>query len=59
MQQVSDYELELLKIIWADNDNQAVYAEIVEALGKKVFISMKISVSVSLWIQDLCQMRET
>lgn len=59
MQQVSDYELELLKIIWADNDNQAVYAEIVEALEKKVFISMKISVSVSLWIQDLCQMRET
>lgn len=59
MQQVSDYELELLKIIWADNDNQAVYAEIVEALEKKGFISMKISVSVSLWIQDLCQMRET
>lgn len=35
MQQVSDYELELLKIIWAGNDNQAMYAEIVDALEKK------------------------
>ena len=35
MQQVSDYELELLKIIWAGNGNQAMYAEIVEALEKK------------------------
>ena len=35
MQQVSDYELELLKIIWAGNGAQAMYAEIVEALEKK------------------------
>ena len=35
MQQVSDYELELLKIIWAGNGSQAMYAEIVEALEKK------------------------
>lgn len=35
MQQVSDYELELLKIIWTGNDNQAMYAEIVDALEKK------------------------
>ncbi len=35
MQQVSDYELELLKIIWAGNGNQAMYAEIVDALEKK------------------------
>lgn len=35
LQQVSDYELELLKIIWAGNGNQAMYAEIVEALEKK------------------------
>lgn len=35
MQQASDYELELLKIIWACNGNQAMYAEIVEALEKK------------------------
>jgi len=34
LQQVSDYELELLKIIWA-MDNQAMYAEIVEALSQK------------------------
>lgn len=35
MQQVSDYELELLKIIWAGGGNQAMYAEIVDALEKK------------------------
>lgn len=35
MQQVSDYELELLKIIWAGNGHQAMYAEIVDALEKK------------------------
>ncbi len=35
MQQVSDYELELLKIIWAGSDDQAMYAEIVDALEKK------------------------
>ena len=35
MQQVSDYELELLKIIWAGNGSQAMYAEIVDALEKK------------------------
>lgn len=35
LQQVSDYELELLKIIWTGNDNQAMYAEIVNALEKK------------------------
>lgn len=35
MQQVSDYELELLKIIWAGNGSQAMYAEIVDALAKK------------------------
>ena len=31
MQQVSDYELELMKIIWG-NGNRALYAEIVEGL---------------------------
>ncbi len=35
MQQVSDYELELLKIIWAGNGDQAMYAEIMDALEKK------------------------
>lgn len=35
LQQVSDYELELLKIIWTGNGNQAMYAEIVDALEKK------------------------
>jgi predicted transcriptional regulator len=34
MQQVSDYELELMKIIWA-NDNTALYAEIVAGLEAK------------------------
>jgi len=34
MQQVSDYELELMKIIWA-NDNSAMYAEIVTGLEAK------------------------
>lgn len=41
MQQVSDYELELLKIIWACNDNQAMYAEIADALEKKGLIWTK------------------
>lgn len=35
LQQVSDYELELLKIIWTGNDNRAMYAEIVDALEKR------------------------
>ncbi|MCI9198616.1 MAG: BlaI/MecI/CopY family transcriptional regulator [Lachnospiraceae bacterium] len=35
LQQVSDYELELLKIIWAGNGAQAMYAEIMDALEKK------------------------
>lgn len=35
MQQVSDYELELLKIIWAGSGQRAMYAEIVDALEKK------------------------
>lgn len=35
MQQVSDYELELLKIIWAGSNQRAMYAEIVDALEKK------------------------
>lgn len=34
MQQVSDFELELMKIIW-DNGGTALYAEIVEVLEKK------------------------
>lgn len=34
MQQVSDYELELMKIIWS-NENHALYAEIAEALEAK------------------------
>ena len=34
MQQVSDYELELMKVIWG-NGGTALYAEIVEALEKK------------------------
>lgn len=34
MQQISDYELELMKIIWA-NGGTAFYAEIVKALEKK------------------------
>lgn len=34
MQQVSDYELELMKAIWA-NGGTALYAEIVEALAEK------------------------
>lgn len=34
MQQVSDYELELMKVIWA-NGGTALYAEIVEALSQK------------------------
>ncbi len=35
MQQVSDSELELLKIIWSGKDNTAMYAEIAESLKKK------------------------
>lgn len=34
MQQISDYELELMKVIWA-NGNAALYAEIVAALSQK------------------------
>ncbi|MCI8667635.1 MAG: BlaI/MecI/CopY family transcriptional regulator [Dorea sp.] len=34
MQQISDYELELMKIIWANGDT-ALYAEIVKALEDK------------------------
>ena len=34
MQQISDYELELMKIIWA-NGGTALYAEIVRALEEK------------------------
>lgn len=34
MQQISDYELELMKIIWA-NGGTAFYAEIVKALEEK------------------------
>lgn len=34
MQQISDYELELMKVIWA-NDGTALYAEIVAALSEK------------------------
>lgn len=34
MQQVSDYELELMKVIWA-NGGTALYAEILTALSKK------------------------
>ncbi len=34
MQQISDYELELMKIIWANND-KALYAEIVKGLEDK------------------------
>lgn len=41
LQQVSDYELELLKIIWTGNANQAMYAEIVDALGKKGLVWTK------------------
>lgn len=41
MQQVSDYELELLKIIWSGSGNQAMYAEIVDALKQKGLIWTK------------------
>lgn len=34
MQQVSDYELELMKVIWG-NGGSALYAEIVETLAEK------------------------
>ena len=34
MQQISDYELELMKVIWA-NGGTALYAEIVAALSVK------------------------
>lgn len=34
MQQVSDYELELMKVIW-NNDGTALYAEITTALSEK------------------------
>lgn len=34
MQQISDYELELMKVIWGNNDS-ALYAEIVAALSAK------------------------
>ena len=34
MQQISDYELELMKVIWA-NGGAALYAEIVTALSEK------------------------
>lgn len=40
MQQVSDYELELLKIIWSGG-NQAMYAEIVDALEEKGLVWTK------------------
>ena len=35
MQQVSDYELELMKIIWA-NGGAALYAEVVEKMASRV-----------------------
>lgn len=34
MQQISDYELELMKVIWSNNES-ALYAEIVAALSAK------------------------
>lgn len=34
MQQISDYELELMKVIWTNGD-AALYADIVAALSKK------------------------
>ena len=34
MQQISDYELELMKVIW-ENNNTALYAEITAALSNK------------------------
>lgn len=34
MQQISDYELELMKVIW-NNGNTALYAEITAALSAK------------------------
>lgn len=51
MQQVSDYELELLKIIWTGNDNRAMYAEIVDALEKKGLSWLAYSIPVLSFLQ--------
>lgn len=40
MQQVSDYELELMKVIWG-NGGTALYAEIMEALSQKGMVWTK------------------
>ncbi len=41
MQQVSDSELELLKIIWSGRDSTAMYAEIADSLEKKGLVWTK------------------
>lgn len=51
LQQVSDYELELLKIIWTGNDNRAMYAEIVDALEKKGLSWLAYSIPVLSFLQ--------
>lgn len=40
IQQVSDFELQLMKIIW-ENDGTALYSDIVEALEKKKMSTTK------------------
>lgn len=40
IQQVSDFELQLMKIIW-ENDGTALYSDIVEALEKKKMSATK------------------
>lgn len=44
MQQASDYELELLRVIW-ENGGSALYAEITAALEKKELSGPKIRLS--------------
>ena len=47
MQQASDYELELLRVIW-ENGGSALYAEITAALEKKGIIWTKNTVIMLL-----------
>lgn len=49
LQQVSDFKLELMKIIWA-NSGTALYAEIVESLEKKNISTTKNTI-ISLLLQ--------
>jgi len=53
LQQVSDFELELMKIIW-ENNGTALYAEITDALDKKGLSTTKNTI-ISLLSRLTCK----